>query len=92
MKPTASAKKISRSRSSSTNGLRIPRLGSPDLRYVVCVQADLNVDLDQYKVYKVKADREAQSHGLIRVVDASGEDYLYPTKFFRPILAPKTLF
>jgi hypothetical protein len=59
---------------------------------VVCVQADVNVDLEQYKVYKVKADREAQSQGLLRVIDASGEDYLYPTKFFRPILAPRTLF
>jgi hypothetical protein len=92
MKPTASARKTLRSRSSSTSGLRIPRLGSRQLRYVVCVEADVNVDLEKFKVYKVKSDRAAQSLGLIRVVDASGEDYLYPTKFFRPILAPRTLF
>jgi hypothetical protein len=58
----------------------------------VCVQADVNVDLQQFRVYKVKADRAALTQGMIRVIDASGEDYLYPTKYFKPILAPRRLF
>jgi hypothetical protein len=94
MKPTVSAKKASKSRSSSTKNIRsrLPGWGSSDLRFVVCVQADVNVDLEQYKVYKVKTDREARAQGLIRVVDASGEDCLYPIKFFKPIIAPRRLF
>ncbi len=94
MKPTESERKTSKSRGSSTKSIRrrLPGWGSSDLRYVVCIQADVNVDLEPYRVYKVKADREARTQGLVRVVDASGEDYLYPTKYFKPIIAPKKLF
>jgi len=34
--------------------------------------------LEVRKVYRQIADAWAQSHGLIRIVDESGEDYLYP--------------
>jgi hypothetical protein len=42
-------------------------------------------------VYRVKTDRKALTHGMLRVVDESGEDYLFPTKYFKPIIAPKKL-
>jgi hypothetical protein len=40
-------------------------------------------------VYRVIADAAAASQGLVRVVDESGEDYLYPDSFFVPIEVPK---
>jgi hypothetical protein len=43
------------------------------------------VALEQLKAYRVIPDREAESYGQIRVVDESGEDYLYPRGFFRLI-------
>jgi hypothetical protein len=94
MKRMESGKKTSRSKSSSTkkaNG-RLLRLTSPELRFVVCVKSGGYVDLQPLKVYKVRRDKSAGAHGLLRVVDESGEDYLYPAEFFRPIRAPGRLF
>ena len=94
MKLTESVRKISKSRTSSTKKrqVRLPRLDSPELRFVVCVKAGVNVDVERFRVYKVKADRAARSQGMLRVVDDSGEDYLYPAEYFKPIIAPQTLF
>jgi hypothetical protein len=94
MKLTESARKTSKSKSSSTKKrpVRLPRLNSPELRFVVCVKGGVNVDVEPFRVYKVKADRTARSQGLLRVVDDSGEDYLYPAEYFKPIIAPQTLF
>jgi hypothetical protein len=65
---------------------------SPRVRFVVCIKSGGYVDLEPLKVYRVRRDASAGAEGLIRVVDASGEDYLYPTGFFRPIQAPQELF
>lgn len=93
MKRTASGKKNSKSNASSTNsGKRVPALRSPNLRFVVCVKNAGYVDLEPLKVYKVRADRDARSNGLLRVVDASGEDYLYPADFFQPVKVTAKLF
>jgi hypothetical protein len=40
-------------------------------------------------VYRLVADAAAASQGLVRVVDESGEDYLYPETFFVPIEVPQ---
>jgi hypothetical protein len=42
-----------------------------------------------HKVYRVLDDPQASRHGLMRVVDESGEDYLYPEKYFVPIKLPQ---
>ena len=47
-------------------------------KFVVCVDSADNVDLESRKVYRVKADRKSALQGFVRVVDDSGEDYLYP--------------
>ena len=94
MKRMESEEKISKSKSSSTKRLsgRLPRLTSPQLRFVVCINNGGYVDLEPLKVYRVKRDKDALAHNLLRVVDASGEDYLYPARFFRPIYASSKLF
>lgn len=53
-------------------------------RLVVCVRNDdYELDLLLNKVYEVLPDPSAERSGWIRVVDETGEDYLYPEKFFR---------
>jgi hypothetical protein len=94
MKRQGSARKTSKSNglSTSTARLRLPTLSSPKLRFVVCIDNGGYVDLEPLKVYRVRHDRKARSHGMLRVVDASGEDYLYPARYFSPIQATAKLF
>ena len=49
------------------------------------------VSLERRKIYQVLPDRQAASHRQLRVIDESGEDYLYPERFFVPITLPRTL-
>jgi hypothetical protein len=41
------------------------------------------------KIYRLVDDPSADARGLVRVVDESGEDYLYPQRFFVPIEVPR---
>jgi len=43
------------------------------------------VALERRKIYVALPDVEAQKHKLVRVIDESGEDYLYPSALFRSI-------
>jgi hypothetical protein len=53
-------------------------------RFVVCIRNDdYEMDLVVNGVYQVLPDPSAERSGWIRVVDETGEDYLYPEKFFR---------
>jgi hypothetical protein len=45
--------------------------------------------LEPHKVYRVLPDAEAASHKMLRVIDESGEDYLYPDAFFVRIELPQ---
>ncbi|HET7468524.1 MAG TPA: hypothetical protein VFJ81_02575 [Gemmatimonadales bacterium] len=59
-------------------------------RYALCIHAGeyAHVDLVQRKVYEVWPDQDAERHGQIRVVDESGEDYLFPAEYFLPVTLP----
>ncbi|MBI2228836.1 MAG: hypothetical protein HYU46_07010 [Deltaproteobacteria bacterium] len=49
----------------------------------VCVRnTGYPASLELRKIYEVLPDPIASAHGLIRVIDESGEDYLYPKNFF----------
>ena len=43
------------------------------------------VDLTVGNIYKVIPDAEGEQAGLLRVIDDSGEDYLYPADYFEPV-------
>jgi hypothetical protein len=59
-------------------------------RFVVCLKnKGYDVSLERRKIYQVLPDPRAAKHGLIRVLDESGEDYLYPQDFFAPIELPQ---
>jgi hypothetical protein len=49
------------------------------------------VSLERRKIYQVIPDRDAEKQGQLRVIDESGEDYLYPATFFAFIKLPRTL-
>ena len=50
--------------------------------HVTCIRTDEHASLKLYGVYRVLPDEVAAKHQLIRVVDESGEDYLYPASYF----------
>jgi len=60
-------------------------------RLVVCVDAEGAEDLQILKVYRRLPDETAESRGLLRVIDDSGEDYLYPESAFLPLSVPRSL-
>jgi hypothetical protein len=82
MRRTASAK--GRSRSSVTLISDMGRKKS-EPRFVVCVRNEDCEDLEARKIYRVLPDEAAAADGLLRVVDESGEDYLYPSEYFMVI-------
>ena len=52
-------------------------------RFVICVKNEgYEASLEFRKVYDVLEDKEAETHGLVRVVDESGEDYLFSEEYF----------
>ena len=58
--------------------------------FVVCVRnTGYPASLELRKIYQALADPEAETHGLLRVIDESGEDYLYPRKFFLSLDLPQ---
>jgi hypothetical protein len=61
-------------------------------RFVVCLNNDgYTASLEKRKIYVALRDAAAEKHALIRIIDESGEDYLYPKAFFRSIVLPEAL-
>jgi hypothetical protein len=82
-----SAKKKSNSKSRSASGNR-----AADQHFAVCVRnRGYRASLELRKLYPVLPDEFADEHQMIRVVDESGEDYLYPAKFFVRVELPHTV-
>ena len=85
MKRTASAAKKSRS---SAGSKREPK-GRGVAGYVLCISnRRYPASLQLLKVYRSLKDDAARRDGFVRVIDESGEDYLYPKDFFVPIDLP----
>ena len=57
--------------------------------FAVCVANDGCDDLSARMLYRVLPDEMASAEGLLRVVDDSGEDYLYPATRFVVVEVPK---
>lgn len=61
--------------------------GNENSCFVVCVDnGDYPASLEVRKIYHTIEDKEAESHNFLRVVDESGEDYLYPAHYFMALL------
>ncbi len=58
--------------------------------FVVCVDnTEYPASLERRKLYQVVPDAQAEQHSLVRVVDESGEDYLYPAAYFLAVELPQ---
>ncbi len=58
-------------------------------QFAICINnSEYPASLDMYKVYRVLPDKDAEEHGDIRVIDESGEDYLFPADYFVLIEPP----
>lgn len=59
--------------------------------FVICVNNEgYPASLEQRKLYPFIHDAEAERHNMIRVVDESGEDYLFPARYFVAVDLPAT--
>ena len=64
--------------------------GGPAPRFVVCIEnGGYPVSLELHKIYRILPDVEAAREGDVRVVDESGEDYLYPADWFAAVELPR---
>jgi hypothetical protein len=65
---------------------------TPAKQFFVCIDNDrYAASLERRKIYLGWRDAEAEKHGLLRIIDESGDDYLYPNAFFRPIALPQAV-
>jgi hypothetical protein len=59
---------------------------------VICIGNEgYPVSLEKRKIYVALLDPVAEKHGQLRIIDESGEDYLYPKTFFRTITLPQSV-
>ncbi len=65
-------------------------MGKRKKRFVLCIQSgSYEASLEPRKIYRVLPDAAAEARSLLRVVDDSGEDYLFPANLFVPIEVPE---
>jgi hypothetical protein len=57
--------------------------------FALCVENKDCEDLEKRKIYQVLRDEEAEKEGYFRVIDESGEDYLYPQSYFVLVKLPR---
>jgi hypothetical protein len=65
---------------------------TPLKQLVVCISNQgYSAALEKRKIYVALRDLTAEKHGLFRIIDESGDDYLYPKAFFRSIALPQSV-
>ncbi len=59
-------------------------------QFAICIRNDgFTASLEVRKIYQVVPDEQAEAHQMIRVIDESGEDYLFPADYFILIELPQ---
>ena len=58
-------------------------------RFALCIRNEESPDLERRKVYVVLPDPRGEKEGYYRIVDESGEDYLYPQSYFVLVRLPR---
>jgi hypothetical protein len=60
--------------------------GRGPTRFALCIDSGEHpASLEPRKLYEVLHDEDAARHGQLRVIDESGDDYLYPREYFQPV-------
>lgn len=81
MKRTALAR--NKSKLSGSSPERRSRARESTVRFALCVAKDRNsADLHLATLYPILADKSAAKQGFLRIIDDSGDDYLYPAEYF----------
>jgi hypothetical protein len=57
-------------------------------RFAICIENRDCEDLEKRKIYRIVPDQDAAMDGYLRVIDESGEDYLYPESYFVSVELP----
>ena len=61
-------------------------------QFVICIKnEDYPASLQLWKIYRVLPDEKGARHNLIRVIDESGEDYLFAASHFVPVKLPQAV-
>ncbi len=63
--------------------------GKKEQVFALCVENKDCEDLEKRKIYRVIPDEESEREGYLRVIDESGEDYLYPQSYFVLVELPR---
>ena len=63
----------------------------PSIRFAICLKNRGCEDLIIRRVYQVLSDEGAEKKALLRSIDESGEDYLYPASYFFFIDVPQKI-
>jgi hypothetical protein len=65
---------------------------TPAKQLVVCIGNDgYPASLEKRKIYVALPDPDAGKEGLLRIIDESGDDFLYPKALFREIALPQSV-
>jgi hypothetical protein len=60
-----------------------------ELSFALCIENKECEDLEKRKIYRVLPDDKAAKEGYLRIIDESGEDYLYPQTYFILVELPQ---
>ncbi len=89
MKRTGSAKEKS---NASVIWIEVMKKKEAEVEFAVCINnADYPASLELHKIYRVLPDEDAAADGDLRIIDESGEDYLYPADWFVLVKLPQAV-
>jgi hypothetical protein len=67
-------------------------MATPAKKFVICLKnKGYEASLEPLKIYRAISDRIAEKHKQLRVIDESGEDYLFPANYFKTIELPQPI-
>ena len=67
-------------------------MNQPEQHFVVCIRNEgYPVSLEKRKIYISLRDPLAEKRGFLRIIDESGDDYLYPRAYFRALALPQSV-
>lgn len=70
----------------------MPHPSTTDPQFAICINnAEYAASLELRKIYQLLPDADAARHHLMRVIDESGEDYLYPADYFMSVDLPQAV-
>jgi hypothetical protein len=92
-KPKSTGTKLTASEEKNSNGSVIWNnpMRKTKSRFAICINnREYPASLELHKLYRILPDKDAQADGDLRIIDESGEDYLFPADYFILVDLPQT--